>query len=250
METKQHVEALHREGELLAAATEAAGLDAPVPTCPEWTVRDLVAHTGGVHRWAASFVALGRETPMEAAEEQPVMAPPGAGDALLPWFREGHAALVETLTSAPADLRCWTFMAAPSPLAFWARRQAHETAIHRVDAEGATAGPLTTVAGDFAADGIDELLTGFLPRRGGRFTADPPRRLLVDAVDAGRSWLAEIGPDRIIVSRVAGPADCVVRGAAPELYLLLWNRRTAGGLDIEGDRGFLDTWRDSVHVRW
>src|SRR4051794_12846217 len=59
METAEFVESLDREGRLLAAAAEAAGTDAKVPTCPEWQVRDLVRHTGMVHRWAAAFVAEG-----------------------------------------------------------------------------------------------------------------------------------------------------------------------------------------------
>src|SRR5207253_4063893 len=55
-----------------------------------------------------------------------------ADAALLAWFRDGHAALVGTLESAPPDLKCFTFLPAPSALAFWARRQAHETGIHQI----------------------------------------------------------------------------------------------------------------------
>src|SRR6266704_1004706 len=32
-----------------------------LPTCPDWAVRDLVGHLGGVHRWAASFVERSEE---------------------------------------------------------------------------------------------------------------------------------------------------------------------------------------------
>ena len=59
-------------------------------------------------------------------------------------------------------------MAAPCPLAFWAPRQAHETAIHRADAESAAA-LLPECLADFAADGLDELIMGFGRR------ARPPR---------------------------------------------------------------------------
>lgn len=249
METREHIEALHRDGELLAAAAGAAGLDAPVPSCPKWRVRDLVGHIGGVHRWAAAHIARPQLEVMDVADVQAVMGTAPGDDALVGWFREGHAALVETLSAARPDVQCWTFLPASRPLEFWARRQAHETAIHRVDAECA-AGAVTPFEADFAADGIDELMTGFLPRRSGRFTADPPRSLLVSATDAGRAWLADVGPDRIEVSRDTGPADCTVRGSAHELYLLLWNRRTADGLDVDGDRSFLDVWRESVRVRW
>src|SRR5215467_13949817 len=131
-----YVGALRREGELLAAAAQRAGLATAVPSCPGWAVRDLLRHTGYVHRWATGFVAEGLTRPGGASEEE--ILSQGPADAQLPgWFCEGHAALVRALIAAPPDLECWTFLAAPSPLAFWARRQAHETAVHRVDAEQA-----------------------------------------------------------------------------------------------------------------
>ncbi len=95
---------------------------------------------------------------------------PAGDESLLDWFREGHAALVDALSRAPDDLSCWTFLAAPSPRAFWARRQAHETAIHRADAQSPTAS-MTPSDTDLAADGVDELLFRFMAR---------PRRLALD----------------------------------------------------------------------
>ncbi|WP_344021504.1 maleylpyruvate isomerase N-terminal domain-containing protein [Streptomyces luteireticuli] len=124
MEIAEFVETLRREGRLLANAAEAAGMDAPATGCPGWRVRDLVAPMGAVHRWATAFVTLRRQRPA------PLSAVPEMPDgALVPWLREGHAALVEALGTAPADLVCRTFRPAPSPLAFWARRQAHETTV-------------------------------------------------------------------------------------------------------------------------
>src|SRR5216683_6561452 len=172
-----YIGALRREGELLADAAQRAGMAAQVPACPGWAVRDLLKHTGYVHRWATGFVAQGLTRPAGASEEE--ILGQGPGDAELPgWFREGHAALVRALDTAGPDLDCWAFLAAPSPLAFWARRQAHETAIHRADAEraaaaagpaaaaGAAAGPARSAVYEpaFAADGVDELLMGFLAR--------------------------------------------------------------------------------------
>jgi hypothetical protein len=77
---------------------------------------------------------------VDRASEAAILAG-GPGDDELPgWFREGHASLVRVLEAADPDMTCWTFLDAPSSVAFWARRQAHETAIHRVDAEQAAAG--------------------------------------------------------------------------------------------------------------
>jgi uncharacterized protein (TIGR03083 family) len=176
---------------------------------------------------------------------------------VLDWFREGHRALVETLGGADESVSCWTFLpGARSPLAFWTRRQAHETAIHLVDAESAL-GRVPGWSPAFAADGVDELLNGFFARPGGRLVADRPRSLAVVATDAGVAWTMTIGPDgrRTVPGRQ--PADLTVEGPAADLYLLLWNRLPAGGtgggtgrLDLRGDGGVLDLWRERATVTW
>ncbi|HAW10311.1 MAG: maleylpyruvate isomerase family mycothiol-dependent enzyme [Candidatus Dormibacteria bacterium] len=249
MEIAEHVAHLDREGGLLADAATAAGLDSSVPTCPGWQVRDLVQHLSGVHRWATAYVLTGNPNPTTEAEDAELFAAV-EDEQLIPRFRHGHAALVAALAAAPAGLACWTFLAAPSPLAFWARRQAHETAIHRVDAEAA-AGRTSSCAPALAADGIDELLRGFLSRPRGRLVADPPVSLGVRATDTGDAWTIRIEPDRRVVASGAGDADCTVTGAASDLYLLLWNRRAADRtVGIQGDATVLDLWRERATIRW
>jgi uncharacterized protein (TIGR03083 family) len=250
MDVAEHIAALRLQGELLVTAAARSDLDTPVSTCPDWRLRDLVRHIGGVHRWAATFVVEARPRPMDEAEQAKVMDTwPTDDGGLVGWFREGHARLVHSLEAAAPDLACWTFLAAPSPLAFWARRQAHETAIHRADAES-PAGTIGPFPPAFAADGIDELLSCFLTRPKGRPAADPARILQVHCTDTGDHWLVRIGPDRVEVSREPGDGDCAVHGPASDLYLLLWNRRSPDGLDLRGDCSLLDLWRRSVRIRW
>src|SRR4051812_2877684 len=176
VDVAEHVAALEREGELLAQAAERGGPEAAVPSCPDWVMRDLVRHTGGVHRWATGYVRDARTEVTDADLDEVVGTWPEDAD-LVGWFRQGHAALVEALRQAPSDLECWTFLRAPSPLAMWARRQAHETSIHRVDAELAAGAPVSEIAPAFAADGVDELVSCFITRPGGRLRADPAREL-------------------------------------------------------------------------
>ena len=178
MDAPELLDRLRDEGHRLAAAAEWAGLDAPVPTCPDWRVRDLLGHIGGVHRWAAAHVAGPRPEPMPDDEVAPLFVAP-ADDKLVAWYRDGHADLVATLAAADPATQCWAFLPAPSGVAFWTRRQAHETTVHRIDAELAAGGSLTTIDAPFAADGVDELLACFITRRGGRLRADPPRSLRV-----------------------------------------------------------------------
>jgi uncharacterized protein (TIGR03083 family) len=247
MDATEHIGVLQREGTLLAEAAERAPLDAPLPTCPDWTVRDLVRHIGGIHRWATAIVSRTRTERFDPFQELEGHWP--ADYALVDWFREGHLALVDALDSAPPDLQCFTFLPAPSPRAMWARRQAHETGIHRADVEGAS-GPITPYDPGVAADGIEELLFGFLSRPRSKPTAEVPRTLQLRAIDSGRDWRVAIGPNGPSVTREYAPADCSVSARTSDLFLLLWNRRSLQGLDVAGASELLELWRESVHVRW
>jgi len=255
-----YIGALRSQGELLADAAQRAGLAAAVPSCPGWAVRDLLRHTGYVHRWATGFVAEGLTRPVGASEEE--ILGQGPADAELPgWFREGHAALVGALGAAGPGLNCWAFLPAPSPLAFWARRQAHETAIHRVDADQAasaagqaSSGNGTSFEPAFAADGVDELVMGFLARSVKRGNwAGLGGSLAIHADDGtagGADWLIAGGQDAPGVARGTGRADCEVAGPASELYLMLWNRGPADRLQVTGDTGILAAFGSALQITW
>ncbi|TAM89771.1 MAG: maleylpyruvate isomerase family mycothiol-dependent enzyme [Jatrophihabitans sp.] len=240
------VEALSGDGPALLTAARRAGWEALVPGCPDWNVRDLVIHAGGVHRWAADVVRNAR-----AGTDTDLAAEVGNGpsDAELPdWFADGHRDLVAVLRVAPDDLACAAFLPADSPKHFWARRQAHETAIHRADAEQA-AGSVPSFAADFAQDGIAEVLLGFARRRSNAIAA--PGRLALHAED-GPSWLVTFGGERIEAATSGagvdgGGADATVSGTSSELYLWLWNRPSRAV--VTGDAAVAQRWR-GVRVRW
>ncbi|MFC5721580.1 maleylpyruvate isomerase family mycothiol-dependent enzyme [Streptomyces gamaensis] len=239
MEIAEHIEALDREGALLADAAVRAGLDAAVPTCPRWRVRELLSHTGRVHRWAARYVTESRTAP------EPLPDDPGLdGGALVSWYRDGHRALVEALTAAEAGLECWTFLDAPSPRAFWARRQAHETTVHRADAEAALGAGLSPVDPGFAADGLDELLA-FHALEAGKVRAAPPRTLRLRATDSGAVWTVRLSDAPPRVERTdRGAADCELSGTASELYLTAWNRLPQTSVTVAGDAAVARLWRE------
>ncbi|MEU0980628.1 maleylpyruvate isomerase family mycothiol-dependent enzyme [Streptomyces griseus] len=249
MQIAEHIASLSGEGRLLAAAAERAGPGASVPTCPGWQIRHLLRHTGMVHRWAAALVAEGRTTYQPAGTE-----PALDGTELLDWFRAGHRRLVSTLEEAPADLDCWTFMPAPSPLAFWSRRQLHETTVHRVDAESALGGALTPVSAGRAVDGIDELLIGFHARPTSKVRSTKPRVLRVRATDTDATWTVRISqdPPRAVRSEAGAGADddvdCELSGTAEGLYLALWNRLPLTALTLRGDRSVARIWTDNSAV--
>ncbi|SDG56195.1 maleylpyruvate isomerase family mycothiol-dependent enzyme [Klenkia brasiliensis] len=220
------LQVLDRETTALAAALVAARddgrLGAPVPGCPGWSVADLGRHTGGVHRWAAAALVTDR----------PPAEPTGpVEDELVPgWYAEGAGQLRTALRSTPPGTPCWTFDRTDGTAGFWRRRQAHEAALHRWDAESAlhprgTAGPRIDAA--TALDGVDEVLTVFLPRqvRLGR-CPDAPGRVGLVAAEDGRPRVLATGD---------GPGGQVGAVTAPAegLLLLLWRRIGVDDLRLE-----------------
>lgn len=204
-----------------------------------------------MHRWAGSTVRDGLQRPPQDLGGDPIAdadhRPADAG--LLPWFREGHAALLAALQAAPDDLECWSFLPAPSARAFWARRQAHETTVHRVDAELA-ANEEPTVDPGVATDGIDELLTGFAARRRFKLRIEGTRTLAVHATDTDAHWHLTVSSEPVLTERSDQDADATLRGPASDVYLALWNRRSFGALDAYGDPELLSSWPELVRVTW
>jgi uncharacterized protein (TIGR03083 family) len=257
MEPSAHILALQHEGDQLAAVAGQAGLRANVPSCPGWQVRDLLRHLGYVHRWAASYLTEQRQDAADGLTEAEQLAAGPADDELIGWFRLGHAALASALTSADPEISCWTFLPAPSPLAFWARRQAHETAIHRADTQLAAGQQRPSFDAQFAADGVDELLTGFFGGAGTE-AGDARLGLLVRAADTGDDWHLTLTADGRKVTGTGrglgelGSARCTLTGPASGLYLTLWNRSDpdTARVTVEGDRTVLRAWPDAMTVTW
>ena len=254
METADHITAIAREAELLAAAADRNGLDADIVWCPGWDMRDLVRHLGEIHLWAAGIVAQ-RTTKLwpDDISEHTVSWPDLAvfwpdDDKLTAWYLETNANLVRSLESAAINLDCPTFLPAPSPRAMWARRQAHETAVHRFDAESA-GGKLSKFDPVFAADGVDEILAAFAPR-GREFPIESPKTMVVHATDTDDHWYVTMTPDGIDTVREEIPGDVSLAGTASDLYLALWNRQDDLGITVTGDRDVFDVWHKNHRLRW
>lgn len=254
MEIAGHITAIRQEAKLFAEAAEQGGMEVVIDTCPGWDMRDLVRHLSEIHLWAAAHVAR-RATKMwvddlaELSESWPDLAVfwPDDDD-LIDYYLRTNANLVRELESAPADAEAMTFLPAPSPLAMWARRQAHEISIHRFDAQNAT-GTVSGFDPAFAADGIDELLTAFAPRAT-MFPIDETKTMVVHATDTDDRWQVTMGPVGITASRGDGPGDVTLTGRANDLYLSVWNRGDDPTIEVTGDRGLLETWHSNHRIRW
>jgi uncharacterized protein (TIGR03083 family) len=246
MQLEQHLEGIRRAVESFADSATTAGLSAAVPTTPDWDVRRLLAHQGLVHRWATGHV-LGEQVDPDALEQEGLES-----DDPVAWLRAGADRLLTTIEAAPDELEALVFLAdAPTPKHFWARRQCHETTIHAVDALSAVLGRYPKAADTWidsrvALDGIDELLTGFLPRPHSRLRAEDPMTIAVLPEDADERWLVAISEQPPVTARGLGDeeADVVLHGSAVALYLTLWNRSD----EVADER--LALWAESVRVSW
>lgn len=245
-----HIDALAASGRLLHESAARTGLAPAVPTCAEWHVRDLVAHLGMVHRWAAAN--LRGDDGHRPADSQ---AEAAASEDLLSWFSAGLQALIGTLHDTPDDATAMVFLRdTPPPRRFWARRQAHETTIHAVDAISAELARWpraaeVPVTPELAADGIDELLCGFVPRRRSRLRSAAPYTLMVRADDTGHAWTLRVSQEPVVTTVGGIPgADAVLHGGAAEVYLGLWNRGEE--ISVAGRDDVLDQWRSQVQVQW
>jgi uncharacterized protein (TIGR03083 family) len=221
-----------------------------VPTCPAWDVSELVIHQGMVHRWAAAN--LRGETNHETSASQ---AEGKAAARLLDWYSEGLTALADTLRATADDAKAMVFLQdAPPPRRFWARRQAHETTIHSVDAISAVCRRWPTASDvdvdpELAADGIDELLMGFITRGKGRLHAAEPYTLLVRTTDTGHAWTLRIGEGPIVtVPGGTERPEAEFSGTSVQLYLSLWNR--ADEITTDGRSDLVDRWRKQIRIRW
>jgi uncharacterized protein (TIGR03083 family) len=229
---------------MLAQLIGGTDLTRPVPTCPEWTLRQLITHVGRAHRWATAIVSTRSPVPIPFREVPDGKLPENPGQHA-GWLRTGAAGVVDAVRTA-GDEQVWTHPG-PGPARYWARRMAHETAVHRADGQIAL-GQRPQIDPVTAADGIDEWL-GFLaePGQGG----DRPalaglhgKVLHVHVTDGevtGGEWMIRPAADGVMVEPGHGKGDVAVRGPASDLLLMLLRRIPPGdpAVGVLGDAAVL-----------
>jgi uncharacterized protein (TIGR03083 family) len=248
----QHLEGLRAALVAFVRYADRAGLSAPVPTTPDWTVRQLIAHQGMVHRWATAILR-GESADPDALERAGRSAPDP-----VEWLRDGVIDLATAITAAPDDLEALVFLHdAPPAKRFWARRQCHETTMHAVDALSASLGRFpkgadTWITNEIALDGIDELLTGFVTRSKSRLRSDEPLTIGVCPTGSDRAWVVSVSAEPAVTAAVRSDdprctgADVRLEGDPVPLYLTLWNRSD----EVTAESELLDLWRDRSPIRW
>ena len=231
-------------GELIRTADPAT----PVPTCPEWTIRQLFRHVGRGNRWAAQIVADRRDEALDPREVRDGK-PPEDIDAAIDWLNAGARLIVDAVDGVGAHTAVWTFIG-PRPAHWWIRRRLHEATVHRADAAIAV-GADYQLSPEVAADGIDEWLERIDIEAGADSSPlEEGRTLHLHATDDGLGaageWTITGTNDGIAWSHEHGKGDTALRGSAKDLLLAVVRRHTAadGGLEVFGDTAVWDGWLD------
>jgi len=242
MKSSVYLQSIRDDVTALADAAEAAGPDARVPSCPEWAVADLLGHIGLVHRWATASCNRPPDAEYLRSTQAGIEIPDDA-TTRPEWVRTSGAALHDALSSHSADAPCWTW-AAPHTVGFWQRRMAHETAMHRVDAQLA-AGAAESIEPVLAADGIDEWLAiaGRRPWVEEQISG-AGETIHLHCTDVEGEWLVRLAPTGLEVERVHAKGDVAARGGASDLLCWMQGRGSIDPLEVHGDAAVLARWRE------
>lgn len=234
----------------LAQIAEGLEPEIEIPTCPGWTLVDLLRHVGEIHRWVTQMVV--EQSPTRLRREAIDWDLPDDPHEFPGWIAAGGPALIASFAAADPDAPMWAW-GADQHTRFWPRRMLHETSVHRADVEIAI-GRQPAFEAAVAVDAFDELLANlpgaayFAPRVAElRGTGE---RLQFVAADAGQTWDVELGPDGFVWERQSSArgrtsADVVLRlRAVDDLVLMIYGRRTLRSVDAEvtGALDVLEHW--------
>ncbi|MFD7094651.1 maleylpyruvate isomerase family mycothiol-dependent enzyme [Streptomyces xanthophaeus] len=229
-----------------------------VPSCPGWSVSDLIGHLGGVQRYVShilrerltgppdpgdlSLYGLPADPAVLAAWPRPERSPnrEPVPEALTDWFAEGARELARLFAELGPEAQVWTWAPEQSS-GFWLRMQTIEAALHRWDAEAVTGTP-APLDPALAADAVDQTFEVMVPARRLRGAAPPGtgERYRFRRTDGPQSWTAAFTGDTVLpLPAPAAPVDVEAAGTASDLALFLWHRLPPTALEVSGDAALL-----------
>jgi uncharacterized protein (TIGR03083 family) len=221
-----------------------------VPTCPGWSLKQLMRHVGRGDRWAAQIVSERRSGYLDPRSVEGGKPPPDPDDAIS-WLQGGARRLVDAVEQSGVETPVWTFLG-PRPANWWIRRRLHEVAVHRADAAIAL-GRDFMLEPDVAADGITEWLERVAIQAGSDGAALPlgdGNTMHLHATDPGLGeageWTVGVSDTGITWSHEHGKGNVALRGGATELLLALVRRAPVAdtGIELFGDDAVWQQWLD------
>ncbi len=227
--------AMRSDGPAFRAAVAEAEPDAQVPSCPQWTVAQLTGHLVGLYDWVVGQVGRG-------VTGMPTQRPPETRAATPEEFDESFAALLTLLDALDPEMPAWNWAPQSKKVGFWHRRMAHETAVHRWDAQMAT-GLAEPIEAKLAADGVTEIIDTWLPAGRGKCPADRHGMIALSATDLEQTWYVRLRPGggvALLDTDTLLDADphherAVAAGTASDLQLAMMGRIDPDVLTLSGE---------------
>jgi uncharacterized protein (TIGR03083 family) len=247
----RHCAEIVTQTSLLIGHLDGADVTVLVASCPGWNVSQLARHVDGGQRWAREIVATqASEPPSDVSLRNLSAATNDDPDVLAVSLAEAAEALVATLTEAGPDAQMWCPVGGGGA-AFYARRFAYETAMHRADAALAL-GVQYALDPEVAADAIDEWMElGSLPFHFDvhpwmRELLAPGRTIGLHATDTDAHWLLDLTGEAIAWRRADEPAAAELRAPVTDLLLAIYRRRPVANGAVTGDPKLVEFWLERV----
>lgn len=232
-------------GDLIGSADPAT----PVPTCGEWTLRQLFRHVGRGNRWAAQIISDRRSQPLDPRDVRDGK-PPEDTDAAIDWLNDGAQLVIDAVDRVGSDARVWTFIG-PRPAGWWIRRRLHEATVHRADAALAL-GAEYDLPPELAGDALSEWLERACVDKRNAVVLDRGQSIHLHATEEKLGptgeWTIVHDGDGVWWSHSHDKGSVALRGPVTELLLATVRRKTAAeaGLEVFGDTAVWQAWLDST----
>lgn len=245
----------------LAECARTAGGEAAVPTCPSWTVTDLVAHVGQTQRWVSEIIDRRIVDPTQLPTQMATV--PTDPDEWPAWLSESAVGAAEACSDAA--LEAPVFNAAADTRTggeFWLSSLLNEAVIHGADAADA-AGQGHDVDPDVAAHLINNHLAMLTSPTWAAQRPESAHALrgagetlhwhATDVTTPGENdWFIERSPVGARRRPRSGDANVSVSGPARSLLLILTRRRGLTDetqVSIDGDVNLVRQWIEhTAHV--
>lgn len=233
-------------GELIRSADP----DTPVPTCGDWTIKQLFRHVGRGNRWAAQIISDRRNEPLEPRDVREGK-PPEDADAAIEWLNRGAQLIIDGVDHVGSDARVWTFTG-PRPAGWWIRRRLHEATVHHADAALALGVPYE-IPEELAADAISEWVELMTIQRAPQPAVEKGQKLHLHATEEKLGptgeWTIAHDDEGLWWSHNHDKGDAAVRGPVNGLLLAITRRRSTAdaGVEVFGDAAVWDQWLERTN---
>lgn len=250
MDYARRLDAVSRESAAIARGIRAGSLEVGVPTCPDWSLRELCTHLGQFCGSWSHLICEGVGRPKTPyAEPAPDESSP---EWFADWYEEQAGHLAGLLADTSPDSYVWTWDPGDRTAGFVARRAAHELSVHRFDVQAARSA-VEPIDGDLAVDGIEEIFAMMAAWRlagneaGAASGTGSGETIHLHGTEPDAEWTITLSSGGPHVERRHSKADLALRGTSSDLELVLYDRPPISEVEHLGDGGALEAWRRAFH---